>query len=93
MCSSTKSKVLVSVLSLVFAIWYAESTVAQEAKAQLSRTRYVDPKGFFKIVPPAGWRIREYPQDPRGKVAFMGPGDVALRVLTNPVDFTSFENY
>ena len=38
-------------------------------KPDLSKRVYVDPKGFFKITPPEGWRITEYPTDPRGKVA------------------------
>jgi hypothetical protein len=59
---------------------------------QLSKSRYSDPKGYFKIVPPAGWRIQEYPQDSRGKVAFFAPGsNIDLRVLVNAVDFSTIE--
>ncbi|MBC8459731.1 MAG: peptidylprolyl isomerase [Deltaproteobacteria bacterium] len=62
------------------------------ADEQLSQKRYIDPKGYFKIVPPAGWRIQEYPQDQRGKVAFIGPGsNIDLRVLVNAVDFSTIE--
>lgn len=67
-----------------------ESLIAQNTAEKLSRKRYVDPKGYFKIVPPEDWRIREYPQDPRGKVTFISTEDSTLRVLTNAVDFTSF---
>lgn len=55
---------------------------------QLSDKQYSDPKGYFRIVPPSGWRIHEYPQDPRGKVAFFGPkSNIDLRLLVNSVDF------
>jgi len=59
---------------------------------QLSKSRYSDPKGYFKLVPPAGWRIQEFPQDTRGKVAFFAPeSNVDLRVLVNAVDFSTIE--
>jgi len=85
--------VIVLVFYLVFGIWYVESNIAQETKGQLSQTRYVDPKGYFKIVPPAGWRIQEYPQDLRGKVAFINPesSNIDLRVLVNAIDFSTVE--
>jgi len=57
---------------------------------RLADQQYIDPKGFFKIVPPNGWRKKDYPQDPRGKVAFLTAGDqVDLRVLVNGVDFST----
>ncbi len=69
-----------------------ESNDTQNMGEKLSRTRYIDPKGYFKIAPPAGWRIEEYPQDPRGKVAFHCPeANVELRVLINAVDFSTIE--
>jgi len=55
---------------------------------RLAKKAYVDPKGFFRIVPPAGWKIKEYPQDPRGKVGFLFE-DVSLRVLTTAVTYSS----
>jgi len=68
-----------------------ESEGANTAE-QLSTTRYIDPKGYFKIVPPAGWKIQEFPQDTRGKVAFFAPEtDVDLRVLVNAVDFSTID--
>ena len=61
---------------------------AQAASAASSYRRYTDPKEFFSIVPPAGWRVQDYPQDSRGKVAFLAPAsNVDLRVLVNAVDF------
>jgi len=60
--------------------------LAQEP-AKLAAKQYVDPKGFFKVIPPANWKVQEYPNDPRGKVAFLAPGgDADFRVLINAVD-------
>lgn len=58
---------------------------------RLSDSEYTDPKGFFSIIPPEGWRVQGYPDDPRGKIALFGPSSVELRVLTNNVDFSSVE--
>ena len=78
------------VLLFVFVIRCVESRSAQKTE-QLSKTQYVDPKGYFKIVPPADFRIQEYQQDPRGKVAFLINQNVDLRVLVNSVDFETIE--
>ena len=53
----------------------------QSQQAELADKRYTDPKGYFQLVPPAGWRIEEYPDDVRGKVAFLSPDGT----LTSPV--------
>lgn len=67
---------------------------ADGAGDKLADKRYVDPKGYFKIVPPADWRVQEYPQDSRGKVAFIAPtsNNVELRVLVNASDFTTIDD-
>ena len=86
--------VVVTVFYLVFgfnSIWCAESNGAEKTREKLPQTRYVDPKGYFKITPPQGWRILKYPKDPRGKVAFIGAKNVDLRVLARAADFDSFE--
>ncbi|MDZ7391796.1 MAG: hypothetical protein ONB25_02710 [candidate division KSB1 bacterium] len=68
------------------------ASLSGQTKGELAANRYVDPKGYFRIVPPQGWSIREYPQDPRGKVAFIAPdGEDYLRVLINVVDFTTID--
>jgi hypothetical protein len=65
---------------------------AQVSTDKLASKRYVDPKGYFKIVPPEGWKTQEYPQDVRGKVAFTGPDpNTDLRVLVNSVDFSTID--
>jgi hypothetical protein len=67
----------------------SESTPAPKEMAQTgTAARYVDPHGHFNIIPPPGWRIQEYPDEPRGKVAFFGPDGVDLRILVNAVEFT-----
>lgn len=79
----TAAFVLATILCLTASVW-------GQTKGQLAAKRYVDPKGYFKIVPPDGWRIQEYPQDPRGKVAFIAPeSSTDLRVLVNAVDFST----
>ena len=61
-------------------------------KNLLDSKEYVDPKGFFKILPPAGWRIQEYPDDARGKVAFISPDkDVEFRILAKIVEVANFK--
>jgi hypothetical protein len=60
---------------------------------KLSNKIYVDPKGYFKIVPPIDWTIQEYPDDSRGKVAFICPEQqVDLRILTNAVEYDSIDD-
>jgi len=84
--------IVVFLICWVFATWGVESISAQASEGKLSKSRYVDPKGYFKIVPPDGWRMQDFPQDTRGKVAFFAPeSDVDLRVLVNAVDFSTIE--
>ena len=78
---------------LVICFPFITSDFAEGAGDQLANKRYVDPKGYFKIVPPAGWRSQEYPQDTRGKVVFISPeSNIDLRVLVNAVDFSTTED-
>ncbi len=79
---------ILSLFVLIISLSVITSNVIGSEVDQLAGKRYSDPKGYFKIVPPAGWRTHEYPQDPRGKVAFLGPkSNIELRVLVNAVDF------
>lgn len=78
-------------MSVVPVCLFVRLTYGETGTGQLSKSRYSDPKGYFKIVPPDGWRIQEYPQDPRGKVAFIDPDDFQLRILINAVDFSTVE--
>ena len=64
---------------------------ASSKTATLAKSRYSDLNAYFKIVPPAGWRIQEYPQDPRGKVAFIATAGVELRVLAKGLSYDTFE--
>ncbi|MBN1271124.1 MAG: hypothetical protein JXB26_02540 [Candidatus Aminicenantes bacterium] len=81
----------VTIISLFFVFQLIGSANAQSKTATLAKSRYSDPNGYFKIVPPDGWRIQQYPQDPRGKVAFIAPDGVELRVLAKGLDYNSFE--
>ena len=63
-----------------------------EMQDGLSRKRYADRNLFFTIVPPANWRIEKYPEEKRGKAAFIATEkQVELRVLAAVVDFDSIE--
>ena len=58
----------------------------------LTEKEYSDPNGFFRISPPSGWRIQEYRQDPRGKVAFIAPESQAdLRILVGVVNTPDYD--
>ena len=81
----------VTIISLFFVLQLIGNANAQSKSATLAKSRYSDPNGYFKIVPPDGWRIQKYPQDPRGKVAFIGPDGVELRVLAKGLGYNSFE--
>ena len=78
-------------ISLFFVFQLIGNVNAQNKTAKLAKSRYSDPNGYFKIVPPDGWRIQKYPEDPRGKVAFIGPDGVELRILVKGLDYNSFE--
>lgn len=79
---------ILSLFVLIISLSVITSNVMGSEVDRLAGKRYSDPKGYFKIVPPAGWRTHEYPQDPRGKVAFLGQkSNIELRVLVNAVDF------
>lgn len=58
---------------------------------RLADSQFSDENGFFRIVPPANWRVQSYPDDPRGKVAFMGPDGAELRILAKTLDHDSFD--
>lgn len=52
---------------------------------------YKDPNGYFSILPPFEWKAENYPDDPRGKVAFFGPEKIELRILAKGVDYDNFD--
>lgn len=81
----------VTIISLFFVFQLIGNADAQSKIAILAKSRYSDPNGYFKIVPPDSWRIQKYPQDPRGKVAFIGHDGIELRVLAKGLDYNSFE--
>lgn len=82
----------IALLGATCLVAIAAAAAAQEGA--LSGSVYADPKNYFKIVPPNGWSIREYPEDPRGKVDFdVTPGTMAaqLKVIAGASPYASFE--
>jgi hypothetical protein len=87
-----KRRLTKGTLTLSALVCLASVCWAQSPSVQLADKRYNDPKGYFTVVPPAGWRIQEYPDDVRGKVALLAPdGNIDLRVLVNAVDFSTID--
>lgn len=84
---------LVISLTIGFVLGTSEICESQTHQKQLLvEKEYSDPKGFFRISPPSGWRIQEYRQDPRGKVAFIAPESQAdLRILAKAVDTPDYD--
>lgn len=73
----------------------AESSKQQVGEAaKLANEIYTDPKGYFKIRPPAGWTVEEYTTDPRGKVNFNsteGGKKIQLKVIGAQNPFVDFD--
>jgi len=91
--SYRKLKIIFLLFCTIYSVWFVDVVNAQEDGKQLVRKRYSDPKGYFTIVIPEGWRIQEYPDNPRGKVAFIGKdANVELRILASEKEFSSFED-
>lgn len=87
-----RMKVQKTLLTLTVLACYLGVTPASVTAGELAATKYIDPKGFFQLVPPKGWKMQEYPRDVRGKVAFHAPSaNIDLRVLVNSVDFNSVD--
>lgn len=82
--------ILISVFIIGGLSSYAASNYS--ATELLSKKPYADPDGYFLIIPPADWKIQEYPGDPRGKVAFLGPErNVDVRVLARAADYKNVD--
>jgi hypothetical protein len=59
----------------------------------LSQNVYSDPNGFFKMRPPDGWYINEYPSDTRGKVDFNSSNTSSkaqLKIIGQTSPFSNF---
>jgi len=68
----------------------------ENRRCHLAQTVYSDPKGFFKIRPPEGWIINEYPTDPRGKVDFNSSNaspKAQLKVIGQTRPSTDFDEF
>ena len=60
---------LVQVLVMVLGAAQVTAVLAADPP-KLASEVYTDPKGYFRIIPPADWTIQEYKSDARGKVDF-----------------------
>ncbi|MFA5411495.1 MAG: hypothetical protein WC321_06550 [Candidatus Omnitrophota bacterium] len=76
------------------AVSLAQGTQSREySEAGLSQVIYSDPKGFFKIQPPANWLINGYPSDTRGKVDFNSSSaspKAQLKIIGQASPFSDF---
>lgn len=87
-----KRRLISSTFTLLVFLSLASVGWAESTRNELSDKRYADPKGYFRMVPPAGWSIKEYPDDARGKVAFMAQeSSIDFRILVNAVDFGTID--
>ena len=69
-----------TMLCMVTIALFSHSVTAEDSKL-LATVVYKDPHGFFQIYPPMGWSIKDYPNDPRGKVKFTAPGVKGVSLL------------
>lgn len=46
-----------------------------------------DPKGFFTIVAPAGWKVVSFPESAPYNVVLYGPGGVDISIMATPVEY------
>jgi hypothetical protein len=60
--------------------------MAQKTGDQQTAKPYRDPGGLFQIVPPVGWEIKTFPEDPSLRVAFLGPDKARLSVSIHRVE-------
>src|SRR4030042_6157700 len=78
----------------VTTIMFAQETLSKDKReAGLSQSVYTDPKGFFRIRPPDGWLINEYPSDPRGKVDFNSSNQPPRAQLKLSGSISPFSNF
>lgn len=90
---SSRSTFTVGFALIAMLVSHPLPSSAQSTKL-LSDTQYHDPHGFFNITPPAGWTVKGYPDDPRGKVKFVPPGvrGVSLLIIGMATDMTSADD-
>jgi len=77
------------IISLIFTCCVLGTAVAQGNEKKLAENPYVDPKGFFQILPPRDCQVQDFPKDLRGKVKFKCTSGTMLQVI---VQGSPFEN-
>jgi hypothetical protein len=63
----------------------------QTSSSDLAAAIYEDPNRFFRIRPPAGWVIKTYPDDPRGKVKLIGSQGANILVIGQSTQMATLE--
>ena len=59
----------------------------------LKERLYTDPKGYFQVLVPFDWKTHEFPNDPRGKVLFVGKDpNTNLRVVAQLSPMKTFDD-
>jgi len=90
-----RSQISCVVQAVVMILGVAQITVVLAEPPRLAADIYTDPKGYFKIRPPADWTVEEYESDPRGKVNFNwfeGDKKVQLKVFGAANPFLNFDD-
>lgn len=54
--------------------------------------RMSDPRGYFSLVPPAGWRVVKFPDSRPYNLSFFGPHATELSIMAVPVDYDDFNS-
>jgi len=80
------------ILTLILSI-FCNINFAQITNDKLANKTYIDPKGYFKILPPDGWQKQEFSNEPRGKVKFVrsSPTGTMLQVIAGASPFNNLE--
>jgi len=81
-------KKLLFILAFVSAL---SSSSQNSTQLYLSNDEYKDPKGFFSIFPPKDWKIKEFPNDSRGKVHFSKNDNNNLMILVKAIPQKSLQ--
>lgn len=87
-----KATALQVLIFTVFSVIFCDSVeISAQSSGVLADETYEDPNGFFRITPPAGWSIKTYSNDPRGKVKFTAPslGGVSILVIGMATQMTT----
>jgi hypothetical protein len=66
------------------------ATDIQNVLLGLTGERVSDPRGFFTIVPPSGWKMSGYPDSHPFNVTFYGPHGVDINITASAVEYNDY---